>query len=167
MSPQAEVTLGAPRILAWSIMNKSAALVHRGPPLAIVTAVVFSISSVFPVIAGLSLVDKASSSKWWGIVDVGIAFFLGFLAIVIVALVGDDVTKEAEAVSYRAYRILSHGLLVMIVVFFLFGDRIVWINCLTGFAWRTWLLFYTLPAWFTAFGGTAAAGWLPGNSSRA
>ena len=38
----------------------------------------------------------------------------------------------------------------MLVVFFLAGDRIIWSNCLTGFAWRAWLLMYTLPAWMTA-----------------
>jgi hypothetical protein len=37
------------------------------------------------------------------------------------------------------------------VVFVLVGDRVVWVNCLTGFAWRAWLLSYSLPAWFTAF----------------
>jgi hypothetical protein len=47
------------------------------------------------------------------------------------------------------------------VVFVLFGDRIVWSNCLTGFAWRAWLLFYGLPAWFTALGSTAEPGRFP------
>jgi hypothetical protein len=39
--------------------------------------------------------------------------------------------------------------LVLLVIFFLAGDRIVWINCLTGFGWRASLLLYTLPAWLT------------------
>jgi len=38
-----------------------------------------------------------------------------------------------------------------------FGDRRVWINCLSGFAWRAWLLLYCLPAWFTALRITAAS----------
>ena len=45
----------------------------------------------------------------------------------------------------------------MVVVFFLFGDRIIWINCLTGFAWRAWLLLYTLPAWVTALRTSATS----------
>jgi hypothetical protein len=65
------------------------------------------------------------------------------------------VNKPAEDVSYRAYRVLIHGIFVMPVVFFLFGDRIVWSNCLTGFAWRAWLLFYGLSAWLTALGAIA------------
>src|SRR4029077_8285633 len=37
----------------------------------------------------------------------------------------------------------------MLVVFFLAGEGITWINCLTGFGWRAWLLLYALPSWFT------------------
>src|SRR5215467_6520242 len=63
--------------------------------------------------------------------------------------------KEVEDISYRAYRILLHGIFATIVVFFLMGDRIMWINCLSGFAWRTWLLLYCLPEWFALFEATA------------
>ena len=82
--------------------------------------------------------------------DVAIAFVLAILVLVIMALAQDKVNKQAEDASYHAYRVLTHGIFAMIVVFFVFGDRIVWINCLTGFAWRYWLLLYSLPAWFTA-----------------
>jgi hypothetical protein len=40
----------------------------------------------------------------------------------------------------------------LLVGFFFFGDRIVWSNCLTGFAWRFWLLLYGLPAWYALVG---------------
>jgi hypothetical protein len=120
-------------------------------PIALAAAAVFCISSMFPVIAGLSK-DTAAFPKWWGALDVGIAFVLAILTFAIVGFAQGKVNKHAEEASYRAYRILTHGILVLIVVFFLFGDRIIWINCLTGFAWRTWLLLYSLPAWFTALG---------------
>jgi hypothetical protein len=87
--------------------------------------------------------------------DVGLAFVLAILAVAILALAQGKVDRQAEDSSYRAYRILTHGLLAMPLVFMLFGDRVVWINCLTGFAWRAWLLLYTLPAWFTASRTTA------------
>jgi hypothetical protein len=58
--------------------------------------------------------------------------------------------------TYRAYRILIHGIFVMLVVFFLAGKRITWINCLTGFGWRAWLLLYALPSWFTVVKTPAA-----------
>jgi hypothetical protein len=82
--------------------------------------------------------------------SLGLAFVLAIQALAIMALAEGRVTRQATDASYRVYRILTHGILVMVVMFFLFGDRIVWINCLTGFAWRAWLLLYTLPAWFTA-----------------
>jgi hypothetical protein len=123
-----------------------------GRPLAVAAAFVFFLSSAFPVVAGLSK-DTESFPKWWGPLDVGIAFVLALLTFAIIGLAGDNVTKQAEDASYRTYRILIHGILAMIVVFFLFADRIVWSNCLTGFAWRSWLLLYSLPAWFTALKG--------------
>src|SRR5262245_4117051 len=122
--------------------------------LAVAAAIVFVISSAFPVAAGLST-NTASFPVWWGILDVGIAFGLAILAFVIQALAGGRMNKQAEDASYRTYRILTHGILALLVVFFLFGERIIWINCLPGFAWRTWLLLYSLPAWFTVLGTPA------------
>jgi succinate dehydrogenase hydrophobic anchor subunit len=113
-----------------------------GRPLALVSAVLFLISSLFPLIAGLSK-NTTSFPKWWGMLDVGLAFVLAILAFAIMVF-NSKITREAADASYRTYRILTHGILVMCVVFFLFGDRIVWINCLTGFAWRAWLLLLCL-----------------------
>lgn len=118
-----------------------------GRSLAIITAVMFVISSVFPVAAGL--VRTENLPRWWGILDVIVAFFLAFLAIAVSGLAQGKVDQEAVDTTYRAYRILIHGLIASLVVFFLLGDRIKWTNCLIGFAWRAWLLLYTLPAWFT------------------
>jgi hypothetical protein len=116
--------------------------------LAILAAVAFLVSLAFPVVAGLSH-NTAAFPKWWGILDVTLAFVLAVLALVMLGVTQGKVNKHAEDVSYRAYRILAHGILLMLAVFFLVGDRITWNNCLTGFAWRTWLLLYTLPAWIT------------------
>ena len=58
-----------------------------GRSLAVFVAVVFAVSSMFPVSAGLSR-DTASFPKWWGILDVGIAFFLAALAMVIMVSTG-------------------------------------------------------------------------------
>ena len=68
----------------------------------------------------------------------------------VMALARNSVDERAKESSYRAYRVLLHGIFVMIVVFFVFGDRIIWVNCLTGFAWRSWLLLYALPEWIVA-----------------
>ncbi len=124
---------------------------HWGRPLAILTAIVFLISSVFPIAAGF-VTDRDSWPKWWGVLDVVFAFTLALLVLAVLGFTQGKVNKPAEDAGYRAYRVLIHGILAMLVVFFLFGDHIVWSNCLTGFAWRAWLLFYVLPAWFTALG---------------
>jgi len=92
-----------------------------------------------------------------GTLDVGLAFVLAALAFLVMGVAAGKVDRKINDVSYRTYRVLIYGIFVMIVVFFLFGDRIVWINCLSGFAWRAWLLLYCLPAWFTALRITAAS----------
>lgn len=55
--------------------------------------------------------------------------------------------------TYRAYRVLISAILVLLVVFFLAGDRVTWTYFLPGIAWRSWLLLYTWPAWLAAMGG--------------
>ena len=117
--------------------------------LAIATAILFGISTMFPVAAGLAT-NTAGFPTWWGVADVLHAFILAILAIALSARIGHSITREAEAATYKAYRVLTHGILVFLVVFFLAGNRVSWNNCLTGFAWRAWLLLYTLPAWFSA-----------------
>jgi hypothetical protein len=122
---------------------------------AIAAAIVFCISSAFPAVAGLSN-NTDSFPYWWGPLDVGIALFLAALAFAVLVLAQGRVTRQADEVSYRVYRFLIHGILLMCVVFIYFGDLIIWRNCITGFAWRTWLLLYCLPAWLEV-AGTAAS----------
>ena len=107
---------------------------QRSRSLAIVTAVFFFISLIFPVAAGLSH-DTESFPKWWGTLDVSLAFVLAVLVFAVMVLARSKVTKRVEDVSYQAYRILIHGIFAMVVVFVLFGSRIVWSNCLSGLAW--------------------------------
>jgi hypothetical protein len=143
-TPQADELAGTGR---RKLENASRAGWRR--QLAMITAVVFCISSTFPAVAAF-ITDTASWPVWWGRVDVVLAFVLAVLAFTLVGATRDLVDKQAEDSSYRAYRILTHGILAILLVFFMFGDRIIWTKCLTGFAWRAWLLLYCLPAWFTA-----------------
>jgi hypothetical protein len=133
--------------------------------LAIATAVVFVISSAFPVAAGVSK-NLAAFPEWWGPLDVGIAVLLGLMVIVVMALAEGKVNTHARDTSYRTYRVLIHGILAMLVVFFVAGDRITGASCLTGFAWRSWLLLYSLPAWFTLFGAESGRGQTFDGSSK-
>ena len=131
-------------------MGNAAMQAHWWRPLAMCTAVVFVVSSMFPVGAGLAK-DPEAFPRWWGRLDVVIAFFLATLAMVIMGIAGGKFSEQVEETTYRAYRVLLHGLWVMLVVFFLWGDRIAWRYCLIGLAWRAWLLVYSLPAWITLF----------------
>ena len=53
-----------------------------GRPVAVVTAIAFFISLAFPVVAGLSK-NTTSFPKWWGTLDVGLAFVLAVLAFLV------------------------------------------------------------------------------------
>ena len=117
--------------------------------LAIATAVVFCVSTVFPAVASLSR-DADSLPRVVGVMDGILAFILVGMAMVLWARTQGRVTKDAESAAYRGYRVLMHVIIVLLVVFFLFGDRVAWNVGLVGIAWRSWLLLYTLPAWYAA-----------------
>lgn len=130
----------------------SAALIPTwGRSFAIVAAVFFFVSLAFPITAILSK-DTPAFPKWWGVLDVGGSFVLAILAFVILALARGKVNKQIEATTYHAYRILIHGIFVVILIFLLAGDHVIWINGLPGIAWRAWLLLYVLPEWVTVVG---------------
>lgn len=122
---------------------------------AMATAAVFLVSSVFPVVAGLSR-HTESFPKWWGRADVGLASVLAGLAMGVMAAAQGRPDPRVLEASYHAYRALNHGMFGIGVVFLLAGDRIVWAHCLTGLVWRAWLLVYALPAWLTAMRSNAA-----------
>src|SRR5262249_12017225 len=111
---------------------------------------------VFPVVAAF-VKDTKSWPKWWGTLDVSIASILVILVFVIHALARGRLNQQVEQATYRVYRILLHGIFLMLVIFFRAGDRIRWTQCLTVFAWRAWLLLYVLPWWFAAFRTNASS----------
>jgi hypothetical protein len=117
--------------------------------LAIATAIVFCVSTVFPVVASLSR-DAGSLPRIVGVIDGILAFILVGMAMVLWARTQGRVTTDAEAAAYRGYRVLIHVIIVLLAAFFLLGDQIAWNIGLVGIAWRSWLLLYTLPAWYTA-----------------
>jgi hypothetical protein len=119
-------------------------------PLCRVTAILFAVPTVFPVAAGLAT-DPQSLPRWWGAVDVALAFLLALLAFAVFGIGQTSITPMDEHQTYRVYRVLIHSIFALILIFFLFGDHIAWNRCLTGFAWRGWLLLYVLPAWIAAY----------------
>lgn len=117
-------------------------------PVAFGAGILFLVSWVFPVGAGLAK-DTSAFPKWWGTVDVTLAFVLAIAAFGIQTKVR-KVDRQAEDATYRVNRIAVHGMIVMGMVVMLAGDRIRWANCATGFLWRAWLGLYILPWWLLA-----------------
>ena len=113
---------------------------------ALTAAILFVLSSIFPVGAGL-VKNPTSLPQWWGTVDVALAFVVAAGALGIQGLAHGKTNKQAEQTTYRIYRSLLHAILAVAVLIMLAGDRIKWVNCATGFLWRTWLLLYILPWW--------------------
>lgn len=119
--------------------------------LALATAATFVISSAFPVLT-CAADSTAGFPTWYGPCDVAVAFLLGLLAVVVSVRGAPRVHAETVAATYHVYRVLIHGLLALLVVFFAAGARVTWSRCLTGFGWRAWLLLYALPMWLALRG---------------
>ena len=117
--------------------------------IALATAALFFISLAFPAVAAF-VKDPQAWPKWWGALDVTLAFILALLVMVVLATARDRVNQEVEQITYKVYRVLIWGIFLLMAVFVLAGDRIIWTQCLTGFAWRYWLLLYALPWWIAA-----------------
>ena len=119
--------------------------------IALIAAILFILSWIFPVAAGL-VRNPTSLPKWWGTVDLAVAFVVAVGACIIPGLGHGNTDKRAEQTTYRIYRRSMHAILVVVVVVILAGDRITWANCATAFLWRTWLFLYILPWWLAAAG---------------
>ena len=124
--------------------------------IALTAAILFVLSWIFPVGAGL-VKNPTDLPQWWAIVDVALAVVVAVGAFVIPALAHGKVDKQAEQTAYRIYRRSLHALMVVGVVVILAGDRIKWAYCATGFLWRTWLFLYILPWWLAAVGRPKSA----------
>jgi hypothetical protein len=111
------------------------------------TAVLFCVSTVFPIIASIIPADQLPG--WIGIVDVVLAFVVVILGLAILSIAGNKVQSLDIQASYQGYRALGTVPLILLVIFFIAGDRLLWNVLLLGLAWRTWLLVYTLPVGLT------------------
>ena len=116
---------------------------------ALTAAILFVLSWIFPVGAGL-VRNPTGLPQWWGTVDVALAFVVAVAALGIQGLAHGNADKQAEQTTYQIYRSLMHAILAVGVLVMVGGDRINWANCATGFLWRTWLFLYILPWWLAA-----------------
>lgn len=118
-------------------------MTRRNRPLVIVAGGLLVVSTAFPVAASI-LTEQAP--RWMGILDVVVAFALVCAGIGIAAKVPAGFNERVIEASFRIYRSGSTLFLVLLVVFFLVGDRIKWSILLPGLAWRAWLVAGVLPA---------------------
>jgi len=118
-------------------------------PTAFVAAMLFLVSWVFPIGAGLAK-NTSVFPKWWGTVDVALAFMLAILAFGIQTQARGKLDPQAADTTYRVYRAVTHAIILVAVLVMLAGDRVTWANCATGFLWRAWLGLYILPWWLVA-----------------
>jgi hypothetical protein len=116
---------------------------------ALIVGILFLLSWVFPIGAGVAK-DTSVFPKWWGPLDVAVAFVLAITAFGIQIAVRGAVDERAEQASYCIYRTLIHGIMAVGILVIVGGDRIKWVNCATGFLWRSWLGLYILPSWLVA-----------------
>jgi hypothetical protein len=110
-------------------------------------AVLFCVSTLFPIIA--SVVPAGGLPAWIGITDVVLAFVVMILGLAILSIAGNKIQNLDMQASYQVYRALGTMPLILLVLFFVAGDRLLWNVLLPGLAWRIWLLVYTLPAGLT------------------
>lgn len=131
-------------------MEGEKVLEQSGRLIAIVTAIVFVVSLIFPISAGV-VNDAKSMPSWWGMLDVVVAAILCALTIYLAFKFDRRVTNETRVTSYSAYRVMINVVLLLLLIFLLIGERVTWTYFLPGIAWRVWLAFYAYPAWLTAF----------------
>jgi len=109
----------------------------------IVGAALLVVSTTFPVAASILAVP---APRWLELLDAVVAFALVGVGIGIAARVPAGFRAGVIEASFGIYRSGATLFLVLLVVFFLVGDRIKWVILLPGLAWRAWLVAWVLPA---------------------
>ncbi len=82
---------------------------RRRRSLALATAALFVVSSIFPIAAGLTH-DTSMYPSWWGITDVSLAFVLAIMAMAVQTTGQDRITSEVDAATTGALQLISGSL---------------------------------------------------------
>jgi hypothetical protein len=114
--------------------------------LIVLGAALWIVSLAFPVVA--SLVATANLPRWVGVLDVTLAGAVMLVMGIVTLRSQGRIDAHAQQRSYRVYRGALHLPLLLLIIFFLVGERIKWDILLIGLAWRTWVLLTILPAAF-------------------
>jgi hypothetical protein len=116
--------------------DRSSSRPQSGRSLAFFGLVLFGVSLLFPVAAGLLRAEQMP--QWLGWLDVGLA--------VAMALMLMRIDSAGRTLVDDRARLAAHLLLLLLILFFLAADRVRWDVLLVGLAWRFWLGADVLPA---------------------
>lgn len=116
-----------------------------------VAALLFLVSSCFPIVASVLPADQHPG--WLGPLDVATAGLLMLISLGPLRTASGEIQPEIVRGSYAFYRRAANILLLLLVLFFLLADRVHWDVLLIGLAWRAWLLLYAFPFWLQTWRG--------------
>jgi hypothetical protein len=116
---------------------------HSNRPLVLLTAALFAVSTMFPIVAAVAQPDP--SPLWAGMADVALAILTCACGFTIATRAAERFDDGVVRSAFKIYRTGATALLALIGVFFVAGDRIGWHILLPGLAWRAWLLAWVLP----------------------
>ena len=119
------------------------------------TAVLFAVSTMFPILAAALQPDP--SPVWAGIADVGLTILTCACGFRIAARAAERFDDRVVRSAFRIYRTGATALLALLCGYFVFGDRIAWHILLPGLAWRAWLLAWVLPSGLSLWNGSSRA----------
>lgn len=103
----------------------------------------FAVSTAFLVVAGVR--NTETPSRWLGLADVGVAALLVTVAFTVTSRARSKVSDTDRLIAFRVSQALLSVIPVLLIAFFIAGDRINWQVLIVGLAWRGWLLLSTLP----------------------
>ena len=106
-------------------------------------AALFVLSTLFPIVAGFW--NVAQPPRWLGVADVVVAALLLFSAFTLVNRAKSAVTDSHRVAALHISQMALTVIPLLLVLFFLLGDRIAWTVLVIGLAWRAWLLLFVLP----------------------
>jgi hypothetical protein len=104
----------------------------------------FAVSILFPITA--SFMPQNALPTWVGLTDVMLALVIIALMVGVTIKTRGEFNSAIKERSFDIYRLLAAFPLLLLAIFFLFGDRIHWEILLPGLAWRTWVFVYSTPS---------------------
>jgi hypothetical protein len=116
--------------------------IARMPRLARITAWLFAVSSLFPLVAAWL---PGRPPRWLGIADVVAAALLAAAALTLASRDGGAVSDADIASGYRLVRVVAYVIPCLLVLFFAAGARVNWQVLVIGLAWRAFLLVMVAP----------------------